>query len=222
MLKSSMRLLLCCLTLALAAVTSSGADFRLEKELTLSPGGTFELDTDLGRIEVRGTSRSGARVVVTSTRDDIEDRVDFSFEEGSDRVTVKADKRGRWNEWFGWRGETLHFEIEVPHDTALELSTSGGRIDIEDVAGTVDASTSGGAISASDLGGDARLHTSGGAIAVERVAGDLTAKTSGGGIRIEGAGGHVLAATSGGSRGDVAATRKWRNKQLPIFPSPRS
>ena len=57
---------------ALACASVSAADFRLERELALAPGGTFVLDSDAGSIDIRGTDRSGARVLVTSSRDDIE------------------------------------------------------------------------------------------------------------------------------------------------------
>jgi DUF4097 and DUF4098 domain-containing protein YvlB len=207
-------------TLALTAIlfitAGAAAEFRLEKDLQLDPGGTLELDTDVGSLTVRGTPASGARIVVTSKYDDVDDRLDFDFREESGRVVIEVDKRGSFSRWFGSK-DSLHFDIEVPRQTDLEVDTSGGRIDVrdidgdvtahtsggrlsmQDIEGTLDGHTSGGAIKAKGLVGDAKLSTSGGSVSVEGITGDLLAKTSGGWIEIEGAQGEVVASTSGGS-----------------------
>ncbi len=208
-------LLLGCFLLLLPVAAM--ADFRLERELALAPGGTLVLDTEAGSVTVRGTARSGVRVLVTSPREDIEQRFVFSFEEGADRVTVKAERRARGvGRLFAQGREVLQFAVEVPADAAVDVETSGGRVEVasvagevrlhtsggpvalDDLAGPTEARTSGGPIEARDLGATARLHTSGGPVAVERVAGDLEVHTSGGPIRIEEAGGRVEAHTSGG------------------------
>ncbi len=205
------------LTLLLSA-TLAGADFRLERELELAPGGRFELETEGGRITVEGSAEPGAHILVTSSREDVEDRYDLSFEAEPGRVRVTARrKRGDLFGWLSGRGDGLHFEVRIPAQTELELRTSGGRIEIEgirgdalirtsggridlsDLEGKVDAHTSGGAIEARDLRGNVGLSTSGGPIAVERVSGDLEAKTSGGSITAREIGGEIVASTSGGS-----------------------
>ena len=202
---------------ALILAVPALADYRLEKTLELAPGGVFELDAHTGRITVRGTERADVRVVITADRDDIEDRFDLTFEELSGRVEVRLRKRGTWSRnWWGRTGD-LHFDVEVPRQTNLELDTSGGsisarnidgtadvdtsggKIELDRIAGDVNADTSGGSISANNLGSDAVLDTSGGSISVEGVAGNLSADTSGGSIQIRGAAGRVEADTSGGS-----------------------
>jgi len=194
------------------------ADYRLEKTMELAPGGVFDLSAHTGRISVRGTDRSNVRIVVTADRDDIEDRFDLTFEELSDRVEVRLRKRGHWSRsWWTRTRDNLHFDVEVPRRTSLELDTSGGPISARDIEGTADvdtsggrieldniggrvrADTSGGSISANNLGSDAVLDTSGGSISVESVAGDVSADTSGGSIQIRGAAGRIEADTSGGS-----------------------
>jgi hypothetical protein len=205
------------LGLALLAALPAAAEFRLEKELSLSDGGTFEIETDSGRIAVRGSARSGARVVITSPKDEVESRYDFTFTDGGD-ASVRAKRRGSAvRRWFGDRGDSLRFEVEVPASVALELRTSGGGISVREVngrsvlhtsgggieleglGGVVRAHTSGGSIRAFGLGGEALLDTSGGSVKVEDALGDLTVETSGGSISIDNAAGHVDARTSGGS-----------------------
>lgn len=175
------------------------ADFRMERQLELAPGGELELDAASGKITVEGTDRSGVRVLITSSRDDVEDRFEFTFREEAGRVLVKTEKRGSFvRRWFDWNS-SLHFDVEVPRDVALLLDTSGGSIRVEDIIGPVDADTSGGAISVEQIFGDVRLDTSGGSITARRIDGNVLADTSGGRIEIDGASGEVRADTSGGS-----------------------
>ena len=208
------------LLITLAAVvlsSAAAADFRLERELPLAAGGTFVLDSDVGSIDIRGDDREGARVLVTSTREDLEERYSFSFEQRGDDAVVRVEKRGSWTRrWFGGGSDRVRFEILVPRGASIDLSTaggaiaaaeirgqvdlhtSGGSIKMKQIDGDVDAHTSGGAVTAVDVSGSARLDTSGGAIDARGVSGDLVARTSGGSIEIEDAGGAVEAHTSGG------------------------
>ena len=208
------------LTLAITLLTIAAlpalADFRAERELAMAPDGNFVLEASSGAVEIRGTDRTGARVVVTAERDDFEERYTLSFEERGDDAVVRVEKRGSWTRRMFSGSDRLRFEIEVPRGASADLSTaggsidatsiggrleahsSGGSIDIENVDGDVDVHTSGGSIRADGVGGDARLNTSGGGITARRVAGDLVAETSGGSIDVDGVGGTVKAHTSGG------------------------
>jgi hypothetical protein len=210
---SRVRILVATAILAMAAVPSL-ADTRIEKALDLSPGGKFVLDSEGGTVKVTGTSGSGARIVITSKRDDLESLATFTFEGGSEmaRVTMKRIKTGGWN-----RGLSLAYEIEVPSATQLDirtsggsistvetrgeakLRTSGGSIKVSDLEGPLNASTSGGSITLSDIVGNAKISTSGGSIRGSRVDGRLDAGTSGGSISLEGVTGDLEAQTSGGS-----------------------
>ena len=177
------------------------ADSRIEKELSLAPGGRLALDTDSGSVEVVGRSGSGVRVVVTSTKSDIEEHFDLTFEERAGEVLIEAKKKGSGiSSWFNWGGKgSLRYEIEVPRETSIDIDTSGGSIEVEAVHGDARLDTSGGAISVHDLGGELVADTSGGSISIDTVDGDVNADTSGGSIRISDVNGNVRADTSGGS-----------------------
>ncbi len=202
---------------ALAFASVALAEHRLERQLPLAPGGTFVLDSDIGSIEIRGTDRDGARVLIDSRRDDIEERYSFSFEQRGSDAVVRVERRGSWaSRMFSNNGDRLRFEIQVPRAADIDLKTAGGAIDaasirgrvdlhssggtieVSDVDGKVDAHTSGGNVSAAEVRGDVHLNTSGGGIRAHRIDGDLTAKTSGGAIEIEDVSGAVEAHTSGG------------------------
>src|SRR5205823_6541867 len=151
--------------------------------LRLSPGGKLIVDAAAGSVEIKGSSRSGAHVLVTSRRDDLEDRYELKFEEGAATVTVTARRKGAQGGWFHWTtsDEAPHFVIDV-----IKTETSGGHIDIENAGGRVEAETSGGAVNVSFVRGNecgGRLRSSGGGIAVKIDKGanlDIDAETGGG------------------------------------------
>ena len=207
MIRASRFVLVCMLfALLVPAALADRGEVRIERTFELGSGGTFELDTDFGSVEVR----------VRSPRDDLEDEVTFEFDASATGVRVTAKKKGGMG-WFRWgRGVRMHWEIEVPDGVDVTIDTSGGSIRVEDlvgvalldtsggsiraerVDGNVNADTSGGGIHVADVTGNALLDTSGGGIEVERVGGNVNADTSGGGIRIEDVAGDIRADTSGG------------------------
>ncbi|HYV41658.1 MAG TPA: alpha/beta fold hydrolase [Thermoanaerobaculia bacterium] len=210
-----LRPLYCVIAFALAAGTAQG-ESRMEKSLKLEPGGQFRLETDMGRVTVRGTSDSGVRLVVTSKRDDINDLLSFHYEEGGRSAAVIARKRHPLSSWFGNWGSSVHFEVEVPSETAVnvhtsgggislaalrspaKIETSGGGIEVRDLVGDLQAETSGGSIHLRDIKGKSRVETSGGGIEAANLEGPLNAETSGGSIALERVSGDIHAHSSGG------------------------
>lgn len=181
--------------LLFAAAAPGLADYRMEKALDFS-GSRIQVKVEGASISARGGG-SGVRVVVTSNRDDVEERYDIRFENDGDTLRIIAERRGRSWGW-NWNGN-LHFEIEMPQAVDLEADTSGGSIEVARVTGEVRCDTSGGSISVEEIGGNANLDTSGGSIRAERVTGSVVADTSGGSIRMSAIRGDVSADTSGGS-----------------------
>lgn len=199
----------------LAAVSvPARADKEIEKNLKLDPGGRFVLDADAGSVSITGAKESGAKVVITSNRDDLESlfRFDFESNPGVVRVTARKNFHEHW-----MKNLSLHFEVRVPNSTQLEtktgggsikvysikgdstLRTSGGSLEVSDFAGELNAETSGGGISLREVTGNARVGTSGGSIEVASLSGGFHGNTSGGPIRISKVDGDVYAETSGGS-----------------------
>jgi len=188
------------LTLTLAwlmiGVTSGLAQSRIEKLLKLEPGGRFELDSVAGSARVTGTTRPGARVVVTSERDDIASLLSFSFEELPGLVRVTARRKPV----LGWlRRLALHYEVEVPHKASVEIKTGGGSVRVYSVQGDTNVRTSGGSVEVGAVVGNVLAHTSGGSITLRDVTGETRANTSGGSIQVDALDGELRAATSGGA-----------------------
>jgi len=201
-------------SMILLAGGSALAESRIEKNLRLEAGGELSIKTDLGGVTVRGTEQSGARIVVTSSDEDLSQLMRFDFQERAGGVSVTAKKLH--DRHFDFGRHKVTWEIEVPVRTRVtvdtsggairlsalaapaKLDTSGGAIEVRDHTGDVNAHTSGGGISLSHVKGECRVDTSGGGISAEAIEGRIDAETSGGSIRMDGVTGDIKAHTSGG------------------------
>jgi DUF4097 and DUF4098 domain-containing protein YvlB len=178
---------------ALTAPTWAGSQF--EKTLTLNPGGRFTLDSDDGSVSVTGTDQPGARVVITSNRDDTQNVMDFNFDENPGSAGIRARHRSHLSLFSSLN---LHYEVRVPKTTAVEIKTGGGAIEVNNIGGEAELYTSGGAISVSGLTGRLRARTSGGGVHAQDVHGDTDLESSGGSIEADSIDGDLIAHTSGG------------------------
>jgi hypothetical protein len=189
----------------------------IKKGFNVGEGGTLRLDRANGNIKIVS---GGSGVAVEITRKahgrDAEKRLQdhkITFSQDGNDVTIVSDDdsdRG-FHGWFNWDDYDVQWNIRVPAHYNVDVSTSGGSIDLADNGGTTIARTSGGDIETGRLGGEATLKTSGGSIKVASGAGKLLAHTSGGSIDIGDVNGPVEAKTSGGDielariQGDVLA-----------------
>jgi TonB family protein len=100
--------------------------------------------------------------------------------------------------------------VSESHPTA-KLSTEGGHIQVQDVAGDLDAFTAGGHIVTGNISGDAVLRSGGGHIRAGQINGRAQLETDGGNITLKQAGSFVSVRTGGGQidfgevRGSVRA-----------------
>jgi DUF4097 and DUF4098 domain-containing protein YvlB len=193
--RAKVTLLLAVLSVGLAGGLK--ADSRVEKTLKLEPGGRFVLDTDDGGVVVTGTAGAAAHVVFTSPRSDLEERLAIHFDTAPKSVTVTA--KDRHHGWFEhWNGR-VRVQVEVPYETAVEIHTAGGPIEVKDLRSGAKLRTSGGGLAAASLTGNLDAETSGGSIDLKDIRGASRVRTSGGGIEAIGIVGSLDAGTSGGS-----------------------
>ncbi|MEP6993033.1 MAG: hypothetical protein ABI968_00835 [Acidobacteriota bacterium] len=189
-------------TLILAGVVLTAltalADTRIEKTLKLEPGGEFRLDTDTGKVIVTGTGTSGAHVVITSKRKDLDELLNFQFDEAPNLVTIKARRKHRFH-FFSSFGDSVQYEVQLPANTRISIDTSGGGITVSAMRGNAKLDTSGGGIAVRDHVGDLDADTSGGGIKLRDIRGHVRADTSGGGVEGVGIDGAIHAESSGGS-----------------------
>ncbi|MGH9716664.1 MAG: DUF4097 family beta strand repeat-containing protein [Candidatus Acidiferrales bacterium] len=182
-----------------AGAATSRAGTVINRHLKLEPGGRFVLQTFAGSVSVLGSNENGADVAITSTRNNIQQDVNFDFEESPGEAQVTAKRRNPWDFFsLGFNGSWLHYDVRVPKNTTVVILTSGGGIKAFALAGDTTLRTSGGSIEAVQLNGHLRAFTSGGSIHANAIQGDAELGTSGGGIEADAIDGSLRAHTSGG------------------------
>lgn len=197
--RSFTRLAIAAAVVAVLASFPALADTRIEKNLKLDSGGKLTILADAGSVTVTGGSSSGAHIVLSSSRDDLESRFDLKFEELPGEVKITMKKKESLNFWSNWfNNSRIAFEIQVPTKTRTDLSTGGGFISITKLTGDSKLDTSGGHIEVEDLNGNLTGETSGGHIALHSITGDAKIETSGGHIEVDGVTGALHGETSGG------------------------
>ncbi len=193
------------LTLSLFFALGAFADV-IKRGFTVADGGTLRLDGAYGNLKIV-TGGSGVAIEVHRDADGrrAEKRMaehKITFEQHGNDVVIESDFDGdRHNRWFGWDDDDydVQWNIRVPDRYNVDVSTSGGWIEIDPIDGTVEAHTSGGSIRTGRLGGKSTLDTSGGNITIDAAAAEVKAHTSGGSITIGDTTGTVDARTSGGN-----------------------
>jgi hypothetical protein len=210
-------------TLAAAAAIER----TVEKTFPVTGSGLLTVDTQGGGIRVKTTTEPGVKVTARqrikadteAEADALLRKLELTLEQrGNDvRVVAKYPSRPLGLNFGSWPPVRVDFEVAVPAGFAAELATSGGGIEVGDLAGNVQARTSGGSIALGRMGGEVKartsggnivlgsaagaveLNTSGGNVTAGPVSGPATLGTSGGNIAIDGAAGVLRARTSGGS-----------------------
>jgi TonB family protein len=164
-------------------------------------GQRLRLTSDMGNIRIR-TQNSGqvsyrVRVEADAGQPDAHIYLSkFMFSALRMPGGVFLHARVPWREFRGhlW----VNFELNVPRNFQLEVSTQSGNIETEDIDGRVVLATGGGNITAGRVGGAARLDTQGGHILVQDVAADLSASSAGGHITAGNVQGDAIIRTAGG------------------------
>jgi DUF4097 and DUF4098 domain-containing protein YvlB len=188
------------LAAAIGLCGSAAAD-PIQESFSVSNGGKLTVDADSARLEVRGSDTDQLLITISRRNDDagdIEDDyiVEFSQKDNSVRLDVK--RRNKFTSWFS-SGRALVINVSLPDEFDVDLKTSGGGIDIQNLAGVITTQTSGGSLRFEDVDGPIHGRTSGGSIHLDGTSSTADLKTSGGGIRIGQVDGEVFARTSGGS-----------------------
>lgn len=138
---------------ALGAAPAQGA-LRIEKHLALAPGGRLVVKSEVGSVMVRGDAASGAAVVLTADRDDLEKDYEMTFEATPGEAQVIIKRRvsgwGWFDGWQRWRGR-VDLTVSVPRATAASVHASGGRVEVSGLEGNTELSSSGGGVVAHEL-----------------------------------------------------------------------
>ena len=192
---------------------SADAEQKIEKEFEAKRGGTLELDIGTGgEIVIIGWDKETIRVYATVEGRDAED-FEIDFDEGSKRLEIETDYRGR-----GSKSCDVGMEIMVPEEYDILIDSNGGSVSIDNVAGLFKGKTMGGDIELRSLKGEVRLTTYGGDITVEESKLDGRVKTMGGDITIRDVEGDIKGFSMGGEveYDNVSSNEKSRGEDVSI------
>ncbi len=153
------------------------------EELQVSSGGKLTLETDVGAIDIDTHAKDTVLVEVEISGKD-EDNMRVDIKKSGDNVSINGDL-DRSGFGFGSTSIRVTYKVTLPESYNIDVDTSGGSIEVEDLKGTVNAHTSGGSISVEDVEGDVSIKTSGGSLDLENIIGEINAKTSGGSIKLK-------------------------------------
>jgi len=192
-------------TLTAAAAQAAISD-TVHRTFNVAEGGTLNVEVDGGGVKIvsggSGVTVDVDRKARTSSKteaDEIFGKLELTIDQQGNDVRV-ISKYPRTAHWFNWSNELdLHYTIHVPTRYNINVSTSGGDLDVSDLTGQVDAKTSGGEVKLGRITGQVTAHTSGGDVSLRGGTGAVRLSTSGGSIDLDEAGGSVEAKTSGGS-----------------------
>jgi DUF4097 and DUF4098 domain-containing protein YvlB len=163
-----------------------------DKTYPIQPGKQLKLETSSGDVNISSWSKNEVEIKVFGNERAAE-KVDFYFDTDNNQISVSSKTNG-WTS----SGIRIRFEIKVPSSFNNIISTSGGDIKIDGIAGSIKLKTSGGDIDLSNLAGSMNASTSGGDISFSKVKGDINLSTSGGDIKGVGFSGDANVSTSGG------------------------
>jgi len=179
-------------------IVADSARFREDFHYSypLKPGGTLELESFNGSVEILGWEKDEVRITgqkYASTQADLgEVKIEVHAAPEAIRLRTLRPERRRG-------GMGAKYLLRVPQQVELErIATSNGSIRVEDVRGASRLTTSNGSITLRRIQGRLEARTSNASISADQLNGDLLLRTSNGSIRLERLEGTLEAVTSNG------------------------
>lgn len=196
--------------LALAALVacacSSGepaGDAALDQRIPAAPGGTLQVDVDLGeearedRVSLEVRAHDADEVwVVADVSGPGSGSVAFRLEHDEGRVRLYGRSRGILAWLFG--GPSVQLRVFVPRHFALDLRSASGPIRVEDVVGEIRARTNDARLEIRGVEGPLRLRSRTGTVAVTEAVGDVEVRAQDAPIELSWVRGKIDARTGAG------------------------
>lgn len=171
-------------------------------------GESLEVRTSGGSITVRGDDVNEATVKMyvqqnrryLSPSDTDLGNFEINIEKRGNKIIASAKRTGNTtNILTGRVNQSISFDVTVPKEFLVDVSTSGGSIKLTNLVGEIQGRTSGGSLTLEQLEGNLDVRTSGGSITLRDSHGNIHARTSGGSVTATGSSGSIRLSTSGGS-----------------------
>ena len=166
-------LILAALSLAGLCTWASTETEEIVRTFDLDPGGSISVDNINGSVVVHGWNEAGVRLQATkkakadskqTAREKLE-RLEVIIEAAADNisaVTKRTTRERKWNE-----NVSVNYELWVPMDVVLEVETTNGKIQIEQVEGRISARTTNGKIDIDEASGSVNATTTNGPISAD-------------------------------------------------------
>jgi Putative adhesin len=165
------------------------------RSFPLSPGGTLDIATTNGRIEVVAGSGptvevKAVKVAKAATKEgaaELLKNLQISEEVTPDLVKLRAERGKAGPTLKGWgTSAEVRYYVTVPANTKVLLSTTNGEIEVVNVTASAQLETVNGQINARGLGGDVKASTTNGGvdITLAAVTGDVNVETTNGGVTL--------------------------------------
>jgi hypothetical protein len=178
---------------------------RAEERETLRtdapPGRLVRVHNANGRIRVIGEERADVEVVAakigraesSAAAESLVREIRILCGLVGDALEVEVEVPRRWNR----RGHA-HLELRVPRGTSLQVTTSNGKICVENLCGAVRAHSSNGSVDVASVVGNIDVRASNAKVCCSCTQGHLVARSSNGKIQLEEHRGSIDASTSNG------------------------
>ena len=151
------------------------------KSFRVSGAPRVNISTFDGHVTVRGWDKSEVQYTATSRAEDDEAIKQLSIITEQQGQTVMISARNEFN-----RNASVAFEVFVPRQSALSVSSGDGAVSLEGVSGEITLRSGDGAIEVSNSGGKLDVNTGDGTIQIVKFDGQVDARTGDGAIALDG------------------------------------
>ncbi len=160
-----------------------------EKSFTVNSSDNLSLSTSMGNIVIDTWDKNEVNVIAKNILESEMNLLSMNKSGNIVKVIFEGDE-----------SDDVEFEVMIPVELNLDLSTGGGNISLKsDLKGKIDASTAGGNISTKNINGQADISTAGGNINLGDVNSNADISTAGGDIKVGSINGLADISTAGGN-----------------------
>jgi hypothetical protein len=187
----------CVVAVSIVSTGCSGGAAPFEETQSFAGIEEIIVDGSYFEVEVIGHSQSSVDTEITIP-DRIRRRgVTVTRETTGSTLEIRVEGR-RWGSGF-FVIEQPRIKIGAPYDTMLQLKTSSGSIEVEEISTqAIDLKASSGRINATECDGDLSAESSSGRIVIESCSGPKTISSSSGRIEVKDSDGDIEAESSSG------------------------
>lgn len=179
---------------ATAKAVSDGNRFTAQESKSFTVSGTprVNISTFDGPIVIHGWDKSEVTYTVTKRAGEENELKGISISAEQQGPTISIIARSEEH------NGTAQFEVFVPRQTSLHVSSDDGHLNLDGVSGDITLRSGDGAIEVINGGGQLQVNTGDGRIRIANFAGQLDARTGDGSISLDGSFNSLSARTGSG------------------------